>query len=146
MFNINTISIMKKMMIAAICMMMISMGCMAKNNGNNNHNNNGHEPKVEMYDNCWNGNRKGYNPDMVIDMNAIHRLDLSRTQMKKVEDLNERCDKEMKKLYAKHDMKRIRMASEKYEKELKKIIGSANYKRYEFLTDCNTPAVIHGRG
>ncbi len=127
---------MKKLMVAALCMVMATMGCMAKNNGHNNGNNE-HSPKVVMNDHNRNESHKGINSDQIIDMNAIHRMDLSWNQMKKVEKLKERCDKEMKKLYAKHNEKQIRKAAEKYDKELEKILGHENYRRYEYLTGNN---------
>lgn len=141
---------MKKILSAVICMTLATMGCMAQNN-NNGQNTPEHAPKMEMqHQHKADKHMKGrHHADHVIDMKVIKEMQFSEKQMKKIADLKQRRQEEMKTLFQapagprpemkvaqmkskkkQFDRNQMRQVNEKYRKELQKIMGKKNYICY----------------
>lgn len=139
---------MKKILAAVICMTIATMGCMAQGS-NNGHKNHGDKPMTEMPQQHQAQKPVQVKPhtDHVIDMKVIKDMGLSEKQLKKVAELKQRREEEMKTFFHADNGPRpakmektqhqpgkkhqeMKQFNEKYRKELQKIMGKKTYISY----------------
>lgn len=115
---------MKKTMFAVVCMAMMAMGCMAKDNNHKVQKNHGNAPRHEMVDH-------------VINMKIVKEMGLPEKKVNEIAALQTKRFEEVKNLraeqkrqhFAEHKAK-MNAINEKYRKDVKHIMGTDTYVKY----------------